>query len=1141
MAQDAARAEAAVHADPRTACFYARRTLELIVDWLYLNDMDFAKPWETQLASLLAAPSFQKNVPSAIVAKARVIKDLGNSAVHGKGLIRPSDAVVAVRELFHVAYWFGRTYSENWRHEGVQFDVARLPPAPNVEALAATNAEAAKKERETTEALQKLQADLRAKDEELACEREAKIAASATLEAQIAALQVEIAEFKKKAALVPDTHDYSEAQTRDYFIDLMLRESGWGAKGWKQGEDVEYPVKGMAKGSGKTGDGYVDYVLWGEDGKPLGLVEAKRTKKDARIGQQQATLYADCLEKEFGRRPIIYYSNGYETWIWDDFFYPPRPVSGFHTKDQLELLIARRETRRDPQKETINRAIVERPYQIEAIREYGKRISGGHRKGLLVMATGSGKTRVAIALVDVLMRAGWAKRVLFLADRTSLVDQACGQFKKHLKDSSPVNLLTDKTSTGRVYLSTYPTMLNLIESMRSGEDGVERRFGPGHFDLVIIDEAHRSVYQKYRAIFEYFDSLLLGLTATPRDEVDRDTYGLFDLQQGLPTFAYELEDAVKDGYLVPYKAISVPLKFQREGIKYNELSEDDKARWDAIEWDEDGAPPPTEVDPEAVNKWLFNTDTVDKVLAHLMEKGIKVAGGDRLGKTIIFAKNKEHARFIEQRFNVHYPSQKGVFARVIDHYEPYAAVLLDDFKIATKPPHIAVSVDMLDTGIDVPEVVNLVFFKLVRSRTKFWQMIGRGTRLCEDLFGPGQDKQCFYIFDFCQNLEYFSQNPAGVEGQAQMSLRATIFAKRLDLHLGTSQMAEKDDAVRFMRGETADLLHAEVAAMNIENFLVRPVRRSVEAFRERGRWDTLTPEDYAQAQHDLAGLPAELEPEDETAKRFDLLILRVQLAILNHEARFKGFRAQVMEIAAALSEKQDIPMVAAEMALILDLQTDEWWQNTTLPMLDQARKKLRGLVKFVDRARGNIVFTDFEDEIGEGQDVNIGELSSVVDIAQYRAKVLAFLKAHENHIAVRKVRMSEPLTRTDLTELERLLFESSGLGGRADFERAFGPQNSLGIFIRSLVGLDRTAAQGAFAEFLDGSKYTADQIRFVGLIVEHLTRNGVMDPAMLYESPYTDVSPSGLDGVFDDGAAHRIVDVLSRIERNATITTTGMS
>ena len=392
------------------------------------------------------------------------------------------------------------------------------------------------------------------------------------------------------------------------------------------------------------------------------------------------------------------------------------------------------------------------------------------------MATGAGKTRTVIALCDLLMRCNWAKRVLFLADRVALVNQAVNAFKKHLPDSSPVNLVTEKDTEGRVFVSTYPTMMGLIDETQDGQ----RRFGVGHFDLVIIDEAHRSVYQKYRAIFDYFDSLLVGLTATPKDEVDRNTYGLFDLETACRPMRTRLEDAVNDRFLVPPKAVSVPLKFQREGISYDDLSEEEKEQWDALEWDEDGDSARA-VEAEAVNKWLFNKDTVDKVLEHLMTRGQKVAGGDRLGKTIIFAKNQDHAEFIAERFDANYPHYKGEFARVITFKTEYAQSLIDDFSQAEKAPHIAISVDMLDTGIDVPEVVNLVFFKLVRSKTKFWQMIGRGTRLCPDLFGPGQDKEFFYIFDYCQNLEFFSQNPETTDGALGDSLGKRLFKSRLEL------------------------------------------------------------------------------------------------------------------------------------------------------------------------------------------------------------------------------------------------------------------------------------------------------------------------------------------------------------------------
>ena len=547
-------------------------------------------------------------------------------------------------------------------------------------------------------------------------------------------MRAEVAEAKKAASAKPDTHDYSEAETRDYFVDLLLKEAGWSLD---QSRDCEFEVTGMPNQEGK---GFVDYVLWGDDGKPLGLVEAKRTRRDPRVGQQQAKLYADCLERQFGQRPLIFYSNGYEHWLWDDAGYPPRQVQGFYKKTELELVIQRRASRKSLAAAEINPAIVERFYQTRGIRRIAEAFERDHdRKALLVMATGAGKTRTVIALCDLLMRCNWVKRVLFLADRVALVRQAVNAFKRHLPDSSPVNLVTEKDAEGRVFVSTYPTMMGLIDETRDGQ----RRFGAGHFDLVIIDEAHRSVFQKYRAIFDYFDSLLVGLTATPKDEVDRNTYSLFDLENGVPTDAYSLEEAVRDGFLVPMKAVSVPLKFQREGIKYEELSEEDKDQWDALEWDEDGNVP-DRVEAEAVNKWLFNKDTVDKVLAHLMTRGVTVAGGDRLGKTIVFAKNQAHAEFIAERFNANYPHYKGEFARVITFKTEYAQNLIDNFSNKDKAPHIAISVDMLDTGIDIPEVLNLVFFKLVRSKTKFWQMVGRGTRLCPDLFGPGKDKK-FYL------------------------------------------------------------------------------------------------------------------------------------------------------------------------------------------------------------------------------------------------------------------------------------------------------------------------------------------------------------------------------------------------------------
>ncbi|GLI14411.1 Helicase conserved C-terminal domain-containing protein [Methanosarcina thermophila] len=655
----------------------------------------------------------------------------------------------------------------------------------------------------------------------------------------------------------------------------------------------------------------------------------------------------------------------------------------------------------------------------------------------------------------------------------------------------------------------------------------QRRFGVGHFDLVIIDEAHRSVFKKYRAIFDYFDSLLVGLTATPKNEIERNTYSLFDLEPGVPTDAYQLEEAVEDGFLVPPKAVSVPLKFQRQGINYDDLSDEDKEQWESLDWGDEDGEIPDRVEAEAINKWLFNKDTVDKVLEHLMERGLKVAGGDRLGKTIIFAKNQAHAEYIAERFNANYPHFKGEFARVITFKTEYAQNLIDNFSIKEKSPHIAISVDMLDAGIDVPEIVNLVFFKLVRSRTKFWQMIGRGTRLCPDLFGPGKDKKFFYLFDYCQNLEFFNQNTETTEGSLGDSLSTRLFKSRLELLSELDKRLEaeikggaetpeiygepKTEAeVRFLIAET---LHDEITSMNLDNFIVRPKRRLVEKYSKPEAWIKLSSEDLSELSHEVAGLPSELQPEAEEAKRFDLLILNLQLALLRAEPGFERLRDKVRNIAGLLEEKSTIPMVRDQMALILDVQTDEWWENVTTPMLEILRRRLRDLVKLIDKHQRKPIYTDFEDEMGSEINVELPGFSTAEDFEKFRAKTRAFLLEHQDNTVIYKLRMNIALTSSDLEELERILSES-GVGRKEDIARAKEISHGLGLFVRSLVGLDREAAKQSLATFLSGKTLNADQIEFINLIINHLTEHGTIDTALLYESPFTDITPHGPDGLF---------------------------
>ncbi|MCA1226705.1 DEAD/DEAH box helicase family protein [Saccharopolyspora sp. 6M] len=1127
--REAVHAERLAFADPRASAFYVRRVLELAVGWIFEADASVKRPYRSDLSAMISEPTLVKVAGPGLRTKMDVIRIQGNHAVHRKAPVSNRDAVRGLAELFHVLYWMARTYSrdpKNLPAPGIQFDESVVPRPVPAEVRV-------KRQRELKEQAEKFAAQA----EELAAERRK----NQDLGVEVAELRKQIKVAKAANESVPDTHEYNEAGTRKHIIDLLLKEAGWDLD---RPEDREFSVTGLPEAAAPSGRGKVDYVLWDDDGKPLGLVEAKRTTKDAKIGQHQAKLYADALEARYGQRPLIFYSNGYQTYLHDDLNYPPRQVQGFYTKQQLREVIQRRVGARSLVTLPINEEIAGRHYQSRAIRRIAESFErDAMRHALLVMATGTGKTRTVVALTELMMKAGRASRVLFLADRKALVKQATNAFKQHLPGTPVVNLVQEKDPHARVFVSTYPTMMNLIDQV--DEEG-RRVFGPGFFDLVIIDEAHRSIFQKYSSIFDYFDSLLVGLTATPKDEISRNTYRVFQLENGVPTDVYSLDEAVKEGYLVPPRAVEVPLKFQRDGIKYDDLTEEEKEEWEDLDWGDDG--PPAEVSAGELNKYLFNADTVDKVLQTLMTYGLKVDGGDTLGKTIIFAANNPHAEFIAERFDANYACYKGSFAKVITHKKEYAQSLIDDFSDPAKLPQIAVSVDMLDTGIDIPEVVNLVFFKLVRSKTKFWQMIGRGTRLAPDLFGPNKSKDSFLVFDVCQNLEFFRQDMPPAEGTLLPSLRQRLFEKRADLlrtldgRIDAVQRATEPDAdgatsEAGLRWDLAKRLHDEVVQMNPDNFLVRPHREHFDIFADFAAWLEFTPEAHAKVVDHLAGLPTgfrETDDNGEEAKRFDLIALRLQLASLHGDPEYDRLREQVREIASALLDQLTIPAIKAQQLLLDEVAGEEWWQDATLPMLEQMRRKVRGLVRLIEKTKRNPVYTDFEDQLGKLTDASLSGIDLGRDFSRFEHKLRIYLNTHQDNMVVQKIRRNRQITTTDLNELQNVFIET-GLATSADLDLV-DDGGGLGLFVRSLTGLEREAAIRAFDRFQQGKTLTANQLHFVQDVIDHVCRNGIVEVEALYESPFTTRAPAGPEDLFTDSEVDDLVSVIHSIKATAVAT-----
>ncbi|MDP7279978.1 MAG: DEAD/DEAH box helicase family protein, partial [Candidatus Poribacteria bacterium] len=1042
------------------------------------------------------------NLSNGLFQQLVAIQRLGNQAAHNQALIKTEEAVSALRCLFNFMAWLCKYYS----HHQVpipSFDKELIPDG--------------KQQERSLEQLETLRQQLETSDQQ----RQEEVAKLAASESEIEALHQQVAELKAANQQYVDPLTYNEDETRELIIDLNLREAGWNPYSYNA---REFEVTGMPN---QSGIGYVDYVLWDDNGLPLAVIEAKKTSVDAETGKIQAQVYADCLEQMYQQRPIIYYTNGFVTNLWDDDFYPPRQVSGFHHQEALSRMIWRRGQRQEIENFQANEQIVDRYYQQLGLKQVMGNFHQRRRKSLVVMATGTGKTRLSIAIVEGLMKSNWVNRVLFLADRNALLTQAEGAFKDHYPAASTARLgHGQQADNARIVFSTYPAMMNAIDDL--DQNGV-RKLGVGDFDLIIIDEAHRSVFRKFQHIFNYFDAMLLGLTATPRSEVHRNTYRIFELQNGQPTYAYELDTAVNDGYLTPPKGISVPLKFQREGIRYDELSSQEQEEYEDKFYDLEADQMPDQIGAGAINQWLFNQDTVDKVLQHLMEHGLKVKGGDQLGKTIIFAKNQKHAEFIVKRFDANYPHYAGSFCLQIDHSVKQAESLIGKFKIKDQFPAIAVSVDMMDAGIDVPEIVNLVFFKLMRSRTKYQQMMGRGTRLCSDLFGPKEDKQFFFVFDYCQNLEYFQQQLGKDNFSPPEPLKQRIFKRRLALAHRLRQ-SETDDQYQQLATELTDDLHQTVNGLRRENFIVKTKIEQVVKYSQREAWDQLTDHQLGEIRDHLSGLPTELE-EHEAARRFDLLILELQTATLDQSDKQQQLTQMVITIASKLEQKQTVPVVAQQLDLILELQTDQFWHQVTILRLESVRKVIRNLVQFIDDKQSQeLVYTDFEDQIGEG--VEVGDLVQAdPSLRNYRQRMERFLRQHLNHAVVRKIHFNQPIFSEDIPALESVLFGQEGMGIKKDVEDNYGDGQPLALMIREIVGLEPSAAKSVFADFINQYQLDQKQIQFLNKVIDHLTHNGVVEIQELFQQPFTFFHQSGVVGLFPN-QAEEIRDLLNSVKRN---------
>lgn len=927
----------------------------------------------------------------------------------------------------------------------------------------------------------------------------------------------------------------SEAQTRSELIDQQLAQSGWNVKDLAQViEEFDILIalpEGMAE-SRTTYEGhqFSDYVLLGKDRRPLAVIEAKKTSRDAAIGREQAKQYCYNIQKQQGGElPFCFYTNGHSIYFWDLENAPPRKVVGFPTRDDLERFAYIRRNRKPLTQEFINTSIAGRDYQIRAIRSVLEGIEQRKRDFLLVMATGTGKTRTCIAMVDALMRAGHAEKVLFLVDRIALREQALAAFKEHMPNEPRWPNVGEKliAKDRRIYVATYPTMLNIIR------DKVQY-LSPHFFDFIVVDESHRSIYNTFGEVLDYFKTITLGLTATPTDIIDHNTFELFHCEDGLPTFAYTFEEAVNNNppYLSNFQVMKIQTKFQMDGISKRTISLEDQKKLilQGKEVEE------INFEGSQLEKQVINKGTNTLIVREFMEEAIKDATGVLPGKTIFFCATKAHARRMEEIFDKLYPQYHGELAKVLVSDDPRVygkGGLLDQFT-NNDMPRVAISVDMLDTGIDVREIVNLVFAKPVYSYTKFWQMVGRGTRLLETSKPKPWclQKDVFLILDCWDNFEYFKLNPKGKELKPQLPLPVRLVGLRLDKIEKANDRGHIDIAVR----EVAKL-RLQIAALPKESVVIREAAAALARLNDENFWINLSHDRLGFLRTEIKPLFRTVSDTDFKAMRFERDLLEYSLAVLNEdkeqaETLKAGIIEQISELPLSVS------FVKQQETLIRAAQTSHYWATANEDAFDDIVNKLGPLMKFREQSIGQQqTHLDLADELHKKEWVEFGPQHEAVNISRYREMVEVLIaELTEHNPVLQKIKSGEVVSAIEANELAKLLHEEHPHITEELLRQVYKNRKARFIqLIRHILGIEVLKSfpdevSAAFDQFIRAhTTLSIRQMEFLSLLKSFIIEREKVEKKDLINTPFTVIHPQGIRGVFSPVEINEILQLTERL------------